>query len=593
MATSQPTTTPSGAQTTPAGGVDSTPTGAAESSSVQPPQDTDPSQPNADIVVTGIRRANNIAIDAKRKAINIIDAIGSNEARALPDTTIVESLRRIPGLSVIPITDNEHPRDEAATPVIRGLGPAYNNVTIDGLPVASPGTPNGTLGSIARGVRLDILPTSMISQLQVVKTFTADLDPNAVGGAVNIVTRSAFEGGGAPFFTAEAALAHATDVGKPAGQPDPGYRLVATGSTTFGPGKIFGITVSGNYQQLSNFTDNHATTDTIFDNFYDNAGNLQKAPSLGNGIAVPQQDKYWYVEDRRKRYGVTGKLEFRPSEHLDGYVSGGYYFFQDLLERNETIIDGINYTKVFNQTPVSGTYPMGGVNVGFSNIDIVSRTRVAQAGVNWRPTSSQVFSLRGGYSYADYNENYYQIKYGTGVVRAAPGTGSDPLTAQNGYGFSYDTSRFNQSFNLDPAQYYNLANYNLLYYRPNVHRFANDKIATIRGDYAYNRNTDDRGLGLAAGVSYTNDRPRFDLSRTDLEPNTSGPLLGLASALGLVGAPLKFNDNGLNLLTINGPAAINQINALPAGALNSTNQYAFSNQDNFEHLERTLGPTLL
>lgn len=583
------TPAPNAAQQTPAGGVDSTPTGAAEAASKQTPQASDPGEPTTDIVVTGIRRANNIAIDAKRRSTNIIDAIGSNEARALPDTTIVESLRRIPGLSVIPITDNEHPRDEAATPVIRGLGPAYNNVTIDGLPVASPGTPNGTLGSIARGVRLDILPTSMISELQVVKTFTADLDPNAVGGAVNIVTRSAFEGGGKPFFTVEGAVGHATDVGKPAKQSDPGYRFVATGSTTFGPDHIFGVTVSGNYQTLSNFTDNHATTDTVFENFYDNSGNRVTGANTGNGIPVPQQDKNWYVQDQRNRYGITGKLEARPSDQFDAYVSAGYYYFQDKLQRNELIIDGINYAKVLNQTPTSGTYPSGGVQIGFSNIDIVSRTRVLQAGLNWRPNPKSVFSLRGGYSYATYDEKYYQIKYATGVVNAAPGTAASPQVALPSYGFSYNTSQFNQSFNLSPSQYYNYANYSLLYYRPLVSRQAADKVFTIRGDYAYNRSAEDRGFGAAAGASYTDDRPKFNLFRTDLEPNTNAGYVGLAGVLGPQGAPLKYNNNGLYLLTINGPAAIAQINALPAGSLNTTNQYAFSNQDNFTHQEHTLG----
>ncbi|MEB1632548.1 TonB-dependent receptor plug domain-containing protein, partial [Xanthomonas campestris pv. campestris] len=128
--------------------------------------------------VTGVRRANAAAVESKRAATNITDVISATDVRALPDSTIVEALRRVPGLSVLPATDNEHPRDEAATPVLRGLGPSYNNVTIDGLTIASPGTPNGTLGSITRGVRLDLLPASMVSELQVVKTFTADLDPN-------------------------------------------------------------------------------------------------------------------------------------------------------------------------------------------------------------------------------------------------------------------------------------------------------------------------------------------------------------------------------------------------------------------------------
>lgn len=256
--------------------------------------------------VTGVRRANAAAVESKRAATNITDVISATDVRALPDSTIVEALRRVPGLSVLPATDNEHPRDEAATPVLRGLGPSYNNVTIDGLTIASPGTPNGTLGSITRGVRLDLLPASMVSELQVVKTFTPDLDPNATGGAINLKTRSAFENGGKPFFSADAALGHANDVGKPRDQEDPGYRVNATGSRTFGSEQQYGVTVSANYQTLSSYTETHMTTDTVHYGFYDNNGVLQSGANLGNGWAVPQQDKYWYVQDQRDRYGVTG-----------------------------------------------------------------------------------------------------------------------------------------------------------------------------------------------------------------------------------------------------------------------------------------------
>ncbi len=125
-------------------------------------------------------------------------------------------------------------------------------------------------------------------------------------------TRSAFENGGKPFFSADAALGHANDVGKPRDQEDPGYRVNATGSRTFGSEQQYGVTVSANYQTLSSYTETHMTTDTVHYGFYDNNGVLQSGANLGNGWAVPQQDKYWYVQDQRDRYGVTGKFEMRP-----------------------------------------------------------------------------------------------------------------------------------------------------------------------------------------------------------------------------------------------------------------------------------------
>lgn len=546
--------------------------------------------PAGDITVTGIRRSNNIAISTKRAATNIVDSVAATDVRALPDSTIVEALQRVPGLSVLPATDNEHPRDEAATPVIRGLGPNYNNVTLDGLQIASPGTPNGTLGSITRGVRLDILPSSMISQLDVVKTFTPDLDPNAVGGAVNIITRSAFADGGRPFFTAEGSLGYTGDHGKPRDQADVGERFSATGSTTFGSEHQFGLTLSGNYQQLSSFTDSHMTTDTTSYNFYNSAGVLQTGNNLGNGYAVPQQDKYWYVQDKRTRYGLTGKFEAKISDALSGFVTLGYYYFKDNMQRNENTIGAVNMNTVSNQTATSGTYAGGRVEVGYENSDIISRTKVAQAGMDWRPDERQHLSARFGASRATYDETFSMIKYTTGAVRSAVGTGGTSSVDISPLAFTYNTSSLNHSFNVDPSAYYNLSNYTLGYYRPYNHRFAGDDVLTGRLDYDFNRGADAQGFGFGVGASYTDDRPSFNLDRTDYEPNTSQAAISLATALGPTGAALKYNTAGLNLLTINPTAATAQIAALAAaGGLNQTDQSGYNNQDDFEHVEKIFG----
>lgn len=566
-----------------------TPTGAAQAAKAEGPRDEQPETDN-DIVVTGIRRANQVAIEAKRNAINILDAVGTSDIKALPDTTIVEALRRIPGLSIIPTTDNEHPQDEAVTPVVRGLGPAYNNVTVDGLEIASPGTPNTILGSLARGARLDLLPASMVSQLQVVKSFTADLDPNAVGGAINIVTRSAYEDGGRPFFTADAALGHNTDVGKPRPQRDPGYRFSATGSTTFGPDRMFGVTVSGNYQTIDSFTEEHATADTVYYNFYNDAGKLTSGNAgfdFGNGYAVPRRDTYWYAQNRRTRWGVVGKLEANPSAAFHAFVTGGFFYFKDHYQRNEITIDPLNYSTVQNQTPTSGSYNQANVQVGFIDDNTINKTRMGQAGVDWRPGDKHLFSVRGGLSYATYDEVYPMFKYATVGARPAPGGGGIADYASTAFPFTYDTSNFNQVFNLSPQAYYNLSNYQVLYYRPYVSRQSSDRILTVRGDYTYNRGADDRGLNFAAGASYMDDKPVYGIDRQNFVPNNTGPVLTLESALG-PSAPLRYNSS-LNLLTIDPSKALASYAALPASAFNETDQTAFNTQDDFRHREHIVG----
>ncbi|USX27983.1 TonB-dependent receptor [Oxalobacteraceae bacterium OTU3CINTB1] len=547
----------------------------------------DGAAPTAVVNVTGIKRAYLRAIESKLDRNGIADVVSANEVQGLPDNTIVETLRRVPGLSVLPTLDNEHPRDEAATPVLRGLGAAYNNVTIDGSPLASPGTPNGNLGSIGRGVRLDLLPSSMISELVVSKTFSADQEPNAIGGAIDLKTRSAFERGGKPFFTFEGSGGAASDNSRPRDQDRVGQRAVGTGSFTFGPARQYGAVVSTNYQKLQTSTDTHMTTDTVFENFYDSKGNRLSGNNLGNGYAVPQQDKYWYVQDARTRLGLTVKLEARPNDQVYGFLTAGYYRFRDLMQRNENLIDPRNTALVFNQTPTSGSYPGADVEVGFSQQDMTSATKLLQSGADWKIDDSQTVSLRANVSRATYREPIQMIKYATNASYSAPGIGGATPVATPEYAFNYDTSGLNHSFNVSPAAYNNLANYKLLYYRDNYVRSATDTIGNVRADYR--RNFDRPGLGFAAGVSYTLDRPSYNIFRNDMQPNTGMPALTLAGVTG-PDAPLKYNRSGLNLITIDPQAALAQIAALrAAGGLNTTNQVNFSNQDNFEHVEKTVG----
>ena len=546
------------------------------------------------IVVTGIRSANKTAIDAKRDAVNILDAVSADDVRALPDNTVVEALKRIPGMAVFPSNDNEHTQDESISPAIRGLSAAYNNVTLDGLAIASPGTPNGIVGNIARGVRLDILPTSMISQLQVVKTFTPDLDPNAVGGAINIVTRSAFEDGGKPFFTMDGALGLASDRGQPKEQDSPGYRLNATGSTTFGANREFGLVLSGNYETISSYTEQHATFDTGFYNFYNDAGTRITNNTLGNGIAVPSQDRYWVSPTTRTRWGITGKLEYRPSDTLEAFVMGGYYKFKTHYERNEVELSLApnSQSLVLDQTATTGRYAMGGVRIGYMDDYIDQTTRMAQVGLTWRPADRHVLSVRGSASRATYDEDSMMIKYASGVTRRVPGVSGTSQSNTSDFAFGYDTSNFDFRYILPTDEYNDLSNYSLLYYRPSVERTASDELYNVRADYAFNRDHGDRGFGFSAGLSYVDDSAAYGVERTELHPNTTAGSLLLSEGTGRLGNLMSYTD-GLRLISIDKDKALAQLAAQPSSAFNETNQSSFNLQDDFTHWERTIGGYVL
>ncbi|MEG8048216.1 TonB-dependent receptor plug domain-containing protein [Sphingomonas aerolata] len=64
---------------------------------VSPAAQEDVSQ---DIVVTGVRGAQQKAINVKRDATQIVDSIAAEDIGKLPDATIADSLQRVPGVQI-------------------------------------------------------------------------------------------------------------------------------------------------------------------------------------------------------------------------------------------------------------------------------------------------------------------------------------------------------------------------------------------------------------------------------------------------------------------------------------------------------------
>ena len=109
------------------------------------------------IVVTGYRASTAAAIDSKRRSAEILDSVGQDDISQLPDLNIVETVRRIPGVSVAAGVDSTKNRDLYQRATIRGLDPRYNLTTVDGVQIASAlGADAMTLGAAALPFRANL-----------------------------------------------------------------------------------------------------------------------------------------------------------------------------------------------------------------------------------------------------------------------------------------------------------------------------------------------------------------------------------------------------------------------------------------------------
>jgi TonB-dependent receptor len=135
-----------------------------------------------EVVVLGDRlKGQAKALNQQRNNENISNIISSDQVGRFPDSNIGDALKRVPGVTM------QNDQGEARNIIVRGLAPELNSVTLNGDRIPSAEGDN-------RRVQMDLIPSDMISTIEVNKTLTSDMDADAIGGSVNLVTRAAPNG---------------------------------------------------------------------------------------------------------------------------------------------------------------------------------------------------------------------------------------------------------------------------------------------------------------------------------------------------------------------------------------------------------------
>ncbi|WP_396183008.1 TonB-dependent receptor [Flavobacterium sp.] len=131
-----------------------------------------------EVVIIGDRlRGQAKAINQQKTNKNITNVISSDQVGRFPDANIGDALKRVPGITM------QNDQGEARNIIVRGIAPALNSVTLNGDRIPSAEGDN-------RNVQMDLIPADMISTIEVNKTLTSDMDADAIGGSVNLITRA-------------------------------------------------------------------------------------------------------------------------------------------------------------------------------------------------------------------------------------------------------------------------------------------------------------------------------------------------------------------------------------------------------------------
>lgn len=121
------------------------------------------------------------ALNTQKTNLNVSNVVSTDQIGKFPDANIGDALKRIAGIAI------KVDQGEARDIIIRGLSPELNSVTLNGSRIPSAEGDN-------RNIQLDLIPSDMIQTIEVNKTLTPDMDADALGGSVNLITRTSPQG---------------------------------------------------------------------------------------------------------------------------------------------------------------------------------------------------------------------------------------------------------------------------------------------------------------------------------------------------------------------------------------------------------------
>ena len=130
------------------------------------------------ITVFGNLQGQQKALNQQKNAPNIKSIVAADQIGRFPDPNVAEAIQRIPGTTL------QRDQGEGRYVIVRGLAPQFTNISINGEQIPSP-------EAGVRFVALDAIPADQLSSIEVSKALTPDMDGDAIGGSVNLITRKA------------------------------------------------------------------------------------------------------------------------------------------------------------------------------------------------------------------------------------------------------------------------------------------------------------------------------------------------------------------------------------------------------------------
>ena len=314
-------------------------------------------QVDDEIVVTGIRASLREAVDIKRNAQGVVDAISAEDIGKFPDTNLAESLQRITGVSI------DRSNGEGSVVTVRGFGPEFNLVTLNGRQMPTANLGDGGGAPSGRSFDFANLASEGVSAVEVYKSGRASVASGGIGSTINIRSPRPLD---RPGLRGSVSAKGVWDRSRNDGDPIT-PELSGIISTTFGDGK-FGILVNGTYQKRKGsinqadvgwrdgYLGNENNWGSLAQPGTPGAANITNRPDPTDVYQVPQNASYSLIDLDRERINGQVVLQARPVDGVTATVD--YTYSRNTIElRNSNVGVWFNHgatTSSWTDGPVAG-----------------------------------------------------------------------------------------------------------------------------------------------------------------------------------------------------------------------------------------------
>lgn len=300
------------------------------------------------VVLTGFRGSLAKAVTQKRNAASVVDGIAAKDIADFPDLNISESLGRITGVTINRVLG------EGQQVSVRGLSPEFTRVTINGLTVAS--------GNPGREVDFDVFASELFNNVQLSKSPDASLTEGGLAATINLRTARPFDYSREKPVFALSAQGVYNDL-----REDVTPRLSFLASTNKLAGGKLGLLASVSYSESKLRQDNAEGLRFLLIPELDIAGDRSVDAT---DVEIPFIPRYVLELMDRDRLGITGALQFKPTDNFDLNLDVAYAKFNETRTRYS--IDGL--LNGDRSAPVAATFDNTGLVTTATYDNVSSRS---------------------------------------------------------------------------------------------------------------------------------------------------------------------------------------------------------------------------